>query len=176
MFVHSKNGQAHLICYLLHGLIVHPTQKKCATALNRQAFDNSFQAPQLIACLQSGFCRVVDRDQVQIGNQCQRHDLLTPCLIDDHVAGDLEKISTAMNDVPEFRRRESSRHRLGDQVVEVVAARQNPPHPLAQCGLMREDRLLKPIELFPDRFHSEPPFRSKDAASPDFSLPDDHLQ
>lgn len=51
MLVYGKDGQPHLLCYVLHGFPVNPPQDECPTALWRQGIKNSLEMAQLVARL-----------------------------------------------------------------------------------------------------------------------------
>lgn len=126
VFVYSRNGQAHFLCYCLHGFTVHAAQNKCSAALYRQRVDDGFQAAQLVAGLELALGRNVVGDQVEIGNHFVRDDFRAPCLVDDQVARDGEQIAASVGDAGEVVHRESPGHRFRYRVVDFVRIRHDP--------------------------------------------------
>lgn len=112
MFVDSRNGQPHFICYFLHGFIVHAPQKKYSAALNRQGIDYRLETPELIAHLQRAFGRTIRGYQIDIGNHLEGHNFFASRLIDDHVPRNREKVALAIGYSEKIRGAECPCHGL----------------------------------------------------------------
>lgn len=107
--------------------------------------------PQFIACLQPGLRAVVDADQVEIGNEIERHDLAASGRVDDEIAGDLVQIGAAGLHAFDVAGRIGPRHRLCHDVIDVGAIGQHPAQARPERALMRQNGLFVPFEPGPDR-------------------------
>lgn len=160
MLVYGKYGQPHLLCYVLHGFLMNPSQDEGPTTLRRQGVENSLKMAQLVPRMQCLFGRIVDLKHVEFGDKFQRNDLFPPRFIDQQIAGNLEEEGLAAMRALDVAVRIGAGHAFGHQIVDIMAARHDAAQARSQCPFMGQDRLLEPIQPRPDRFHvhAVPPF------------------
>ena len=75
--------------------------------------------------------------QVGIGDLVEGDDLGAARLVDEEIARDLEEIGATRSELRIVCRRIGPRHHLGDEVVEIVATRQDAAQARAKRRLMR---------------------------------------
>ena len=153
MLVHSKDGQLHLLCYLLHRFLMYPAQDESASALRRKRIKNGLKMAQFIAGVQRFFGRIICLKDVQVGHQFQRHDLLAPRFVNQQVARDLEQKGLAALGAMNVSIGIGPRHAFRHNIIDILTMGYHPAQSGSQSTFMGQNSLLEPVQPRPDRDH-----------------------
>lgn len=129
MLVYSKDGEPHLLCYLLDRFPVNAAQHEGTTALRGQRVENGLEVTQLVTSMQCFLSPVVRLQDIQFSYELQRYDLFPPGLINQQIACDLEEKRLATLRATNVAIGIGSGHALGDQIVDIMTARHYPTQP-----------------------------------------------
>jgi len=145
MLVHSKYGQAHLLCYVLDRIPVNPAQDEGAAALRRQRIEDGLKVTQFVTRMEGVLRRMIRLEHVKFRDQFQRDDFFPPRFIDQQVSRDLEQKRPAALGPVDIATGISPRHAFGDEIIDIVAAGHHPTQPRSQGALIRQYGLLEPV-------------------------------
>lgn len=156
MLLNSRNGQTHPFRYLIHRKALYAPQDEHPAGLRGQIRDDLFEPPQLVAGVELGLRPIVVAQGVEIRDLIEGDHGVTPCGVDQHVAGDHEEIGPALGYAGPFVRRPGPCQGLGDQIVDIGARGRHPPQARPKRAFMRENDRLEPLQTFIEVDHGIP--------------------